>query len=251
MSPRRLQDRSGPAHRLTRRSGPARGIARSRPSVQGRSATATTSFALAQRVFASRPNSCARKSSRRPIGPPSCRRSRAASTCARKPVELLADIRPRRDQNRLLMKPVGIERRPCRRATAAICASRRARMASGLAGRATPRRHRRGAPSTSSCCRENRRQCLPFAGARFLQRRDQRGDRGLQAPRASSDPAPARRLSSSNSTTPADRQQPVDREAGSRRPAARGAPTASTSDFSTLRVDAQPRRAERSRLRSG
>ena len=57
-------------------------------------------------MFASRPSSCARKSSRRPIAPPPPRSARAAATCVLQPVELLADIRLGGEQDRLLIKAV-------------------------------------------------------------------------------------------------------------------------------------------------
>ena len=103
ISPRRRMRRTGilADHRTTPNSGPARGTGRQRPSAPARSAVTAAAFDFEHRVFDSRLNSCARKSSLRPTGA-ARREQRAAGRDMRlQPVDLLADVGLGRKERRL------------------------------------------------------------------------------------------------------------------------------------------------------
>ena len=187
-----------------------------------------TSFALAQSVFASRPNSCARKSRRRPTD----RRRRPAarappSTWARKAIQFLADVRARGDQHRLLVQPVRIERRPAVERVAAIIASSRARDRLGLS------RRRRFGFADEALDRVDlagadcRRGPAPSRAAGRLHRLDKARDPG----RADRRPERRRgrdRRSSSTFHDAAHREQAVERGAGLTEAGRSTLPTASS-----------------------
>ena len=69
------------------------------------------SFDLEHSVLTSRLNSCARKSSRRPTAPPLGEQLARGGDMGVEAVDLLADVGPGGEQHRLLVQPVGIERR--------------------------------------------------------------------------------------------------------------------------------------------
>ena len=72
-------------------------------------AVSRRSNALEQSVLASRLNSCARKSRRRPTASPRGDQAARARDVAAQAVELLAHVGARRRDHRLLMQPVGVE----------------------------------------------------------------------------------------------------------------------------------------------
>ena len=197
------------AHRITPRSEPARGIARLRPSIQARSATGTrhsplrTGYSPRARIPAP-----GNRGDGRPVLPPAA--IPAPIHMRAQPVELLADIRAGRDEDGLLMQARRVES-GLPSTSSAICASRRARMASGW---------RAGDASASSTKREITSSCWPRTPDKrqaFLQ------PRGLQS--LDQRPTPAFRgrcqrlvlsgsaASSSSSTTPRTARRPS-REAG-------------------------------------
>ena len=69
----------------------------------------STSFALAHSVLASRLNSCARKSSRRPTAPPRVDQLLRLGDVRGQPVELLAHVGLGGEQDRFLMQAIRIE----------------------------------------------------------------------------------------------------------------------------------------------
>ena len=224
---------------LTPRSEPARGTARPRSSGRGRSATGTTSLALAQSVFASRPNSCARKSSRRPTGPPSASSSRAAADMGAQPVELLADVGLGGDQHRLLMQARRIEAR---------AAVEQRRRSAPRAGRGSASGCRAGCASASSTSRAIVSSCWPrIAGERpsllqprRLTRLDQRADRRRQRPAASASSCLGIGRIVVDLDDAADGEQAVERRPAHVRRGSLRRASASTGALQHLLVDAQP-----------
>ena len=171
-----------------------------------------TSFALAQSVFASRPNSWARKSSRRPTAPLAVRSSRAAATWAPQTVELLADVGARGDQHRLLVEARRVE------ALSRVEKRRNLRLEPRpdglrLTGGARLRlvdepRHR------DEMALDDSRERPSLAPPRFLQGCDHAAGRGAEVVRPAPGPSPRRR------------PRPRSRRRRARRGARRGRPGA-------------------------
>ena len=131
---------------------------RSRPM-----AVSSTALDLEHRVFASRLNSCDRKSSLRPTGPPSAISCAGRSDVGAQPVEFLADIGLGGEQHGFLA-PAGPRTAPAPASPrSAICWRSRSRMASRLAagmelgGLASAPRSRRCARSRIAASRRPRR----------------------------------------------------------------------------------------------
>ena len=175
-------------HAPTPDSGPARGTGRPPPSAPGRSAVSVAAFDFEHSVFDSRLNSCARKSSLRPIGAAACKQRPAGGDMRLQPVDLLADVGLGRQERRLHVQAVSsswlaasISRRTCSASRSRIDGRLARRVGLGPAASA-PRSRRYGREAAPRAPRLRLRRACFKPGQRRVERRAGSRRRARRAP---------------------------------------------------------------------